>query len=322
MGLRDAAGMRQWLMRFGLVGCSLFAAMAPFAACAEVLHVMTGQGQREAILLPAKGVPVPAVIVLHGATASANWTAQNSGFAEGAAEHGFAAVFPEGIDRQWNDGREGRNSSVDDVAFLRQLVHELIGHRIADPARLYLAGISNGGMMTFRLLCEDAGLFAGAATIIANMPASVGEHCGMRKPVPLVMFNGTADPLVPYQGGGVGFAGRRGTVWGAERTAQFIAQANACGTTRVTPLPISSPTEPSHATKLEWSHCQAGADVALYRFEGSAIRCRAGAPSCRGCWVPATRNSTQPRRRWPSSRTALELHTIEAQGVGDHADRG
>jgi polyhydroxybutyrate depolymerase len=92
--------------------------------------------------------------------------------------------------------REGRNSSIDDVAFLRQLVHELIGHRIADPARLYLAGISNGGMMTFRLLCEHAELFAGPATMIANMPAGVGEHCSLRKPVPLVMFNGTADPLV------------------------------------------------------------------------------------------------------------------------------
>jgi poly(3-hydroxybutyrate) depolymerase len=72
--------MRQWLMRFGLVGCALFAATAPFAARAEVLHVMTGQGEREAILLPAKEVPAPAVIVLHGATASADWTAQNSGF--------------------------------------------------------------------------------------------------------------------------------------------------------------------------------------------------------------------------------------------------
>jgi polyhydroxybutyrate depolymerase len=269
MGLRDAAGMKQRLVRVGLVSCALLAAMASCTVRAELLHVVTGQGEREAILLPAKETLAPTVVVLHGATASADWTAQNSGFAESAAEHGFAAVFPEGIDRQWNDGREGRNPSVDDMAFLRQLVHALVAHRITDADRVYLAGISNGGMMTFRLLCEDAELFAGAATIIANMPAGIGEHCSLRKPIPLVMFNGTADPLVPYQGGGVGFAGKRGTVWGAERSAEFIAQANACSTTRVTPLPISSPTEPSHATRLEWSHCQAGADVALYRFEGA-----------------------------------------------------
>src|SRR5947199_169312 len=80
----------------------------------------------------------------------------------------------------------------------------------ADPRQVYIAGISNGGMMTFRMLCEASELFAGAATVIANMPANVGARCAPRKPLPVVMFNGTADPLVPYDGGGVGFLGGRG----------------------------------------------------------------------------------------------------------------
>jgi poly(3-hydroxybutyrate) depolymerase len=67
-------------VRVGLVSCALLAAMASCTVRAELLHVVTGQGEREAILLPAKEVPAPAVIVLHGATASADWTAQNSGF--------------------------------------------------------------------------------------------------------------------------------------------------------------------------------------------------------------------------------------------------
>ena len=116
-------------------------------------------------------------------TITAAQTARSSGFAEAAAARGFTAVFPQGVNRQWNDGREdGHISSIDDVGFLRQLVDELISRGIADRARIYLAGISNGGMMTFRMLCEASELFAGAATIIANMPAGVGEGCRCASP--------------------------------------------------------------------------------------------------------------------------------------------
>jgi len=83
------------------------------------------------------------------------------------------------------------------VGFLRQLVAWLMGHGIADPAQVYLAGMSNGGMMTLRMLCEAAELFAGAGTL-ANMPAGIGDGCRPKKPLPIVVLNGTADPLVPY----------------------------------------------------------------------------------------------------------------------------
>jgi polyhydroxybutyrate depolymerase len=249
-----------------LAGAALSIAMSP--AAAEVLHVVTGQGAREAIVLPVQRTPAPTVIVLHGATATAEHTAQSSGFAEAAAAQGFASVFPQGINRQWNDGREGRTSAVDDVDFLYRLVEELIRRGVADPARLYLAGISNGGMMTFRMLCESAELFAGAATIIANMPADIGEHCALRKPMRTVMFNGTADPLVPYDGGAVGFAGKRGVVWGAERTAEFIAQANQCAGAEIAPLPAAASRKPVYVTRLAWEHCRGGASVTLYRLEG------------------------------------------------------
>ena len=123
-------------------------------------------------------------------------------------------------------------------------------------------------MMTFRMLCEASERFAGAATIIANMPARVGERCRLRKPVPIVMFNGTADPMVPYNGGGVGLAGGRGLVWGAERTAEFMARGNGCGDAR-TMTPLTDPSvEAVKVTQLTWSHCRSGRGVTLYRFEG------------------------------------------------------
>ena len=199
-------------------------------------------------------------------TSTAAWTAENSGFAETAAAHRFTAVFPQGIRKQWNDGREAQAAGIDDVGFLHRLVTALVGRGLADPKQIYIAGVSNGGMMTFRMLCESSELFAGAATVIANMPTRIGARCAPRKPVPVVMFNGTNDPLVPYDGGGVGFLGGRGSVWAAEETAEFMADVNACEAVRALPLPIGSRVQ---VTRLEWTLCRTGSSVTLYRMDGA-----------------------------------------------------
>ncbi len=235
-------------------------------ARAETMYLLTNQGEREAIVLPSRQGPAPTILVLHGQTSTAAWTAENSGFAETAAAHRFTAVFPQGIRKQWNDGREAQAAGVDDVGFLHRLVTALVGRGLADPRQIYLAGVSNGGMMTFRMLCEASELFAGAATVIANMPTRIGERCAPRKPVPVIMFNGTADPLVPYDGGGVGFLGGRGSVWAAEETAEFMADVNACEAVRAMPLPIGSRVQ---VTRLEWTLCRTGSSVTLYRMDGA-----------------------------------------------------
>ena len=58
--------------------------------------------------------------------------------------------------------------------------------------------------------------FAGAGAVISGLGAEIGETCKPSRPMPLVMAAGTADPIVPYAGGKVGYFGRRGEVWGAE----------------------------------------------------------------------------------------------------------
>jgi polyhydroxybutyrate depolymerase len=237
------------------------------SARADEWQIEARDGLRSAIVLAPKQVPAPTLIVLHGATISADLTARWSGFAEAAARHGFAAVFPEGIDRLWNDGRGDGLSTSDDVDFLRRLTGELVSRGVAEAARIYLAGISNGGMMTLRMLCEAPELYAGAATVIANMPAEAGTDCRLKKPMPVVMFNGTADPLVPYYGGRVGLAGTRGKVWAAEDTAQFIATANGCSGPALQPVARSA-REAIRIVRLEWLRCSSGQGVTLYRVEG------------------------------------------------------
>jgi polyhydroxybutyrate depolymerase len=247
-----------------LLGAALCAAQP---AAADELYVETKDGQRRAVVMPARERSAPTVIVLHGAATTANLTASWSGFAEAAAGHGFAAVFPQGMFTVWNDGRKDGIAKSDDVGFLRALVGKLIERGIADPRRVYLAGISNGGMMTLRMLCEHPELFAGAGTVVASMPALVGATCRLNKPMPVVMFNGTADPVVPYRGGQVGLTGSYGEVWSAERTAAFLARGNGCAR-HVERALGSSNGAAIRVSRLDWGPCRSGQPVVLYRVEG------------------------------------------------------
>src|SRR6476646_5735374 len=98
--------MREGLRR-AVWALTVAAVLAGSPVRGEAIRIETRDGTRTAILVPARPDPVPTIIVLHGAAIGAEWTMRGSGFAEAAAAHGFAAVFPGGLYRVWNDGREG-----------------------------------------------------------------------------------------------------------------------------------------------------------------------------------------------------------------------
>ena len=239
--------------------------LSAFAAHAATrVDLATADGLRYALVDAPAGPPRPTIVVLHGAFVGAEITERTSHFREAAAARGYAAVFPEGVGRVWNDGRSFR-AGAQDVAFLKMLTAKLVSDGIADPGRVYLAGVSNGGMMTFRMLCEAPDAFAGAASIVAALGAEIGETCKPARRMPLVMVSGTADPLVPYAGGKVGFRGGRGEVWGAERTAALFAGSNGCGAPKETKQPDGKSTETS-IVRLDWA-CDPKAPVVLFRVE-------------------------------------------------------
>jgi polyhydroxybutyrate depolymerase len=236
-------------------------------APAEELTIATPDGARNAILLPAARPRAPTVIVLHGALISAEATVRWYGFGEAARRRGFAAAFPRGLNLLWNDGRNAAwGSGADDVGFLKRLAQRLVAAGTADPARLYLFGVSNGGMMALRLLCETSEPFAGAGIIIASMPAEVGARCHIRRRLPVIMFNGTADTLIPYGGGEVGFSGLQGTVWPVERSAVFLAHQNGCAPIGKRVVAAGAGADAIRVVRLEWGRCDTG--LTLYRVEG------------------------------------------------------
>jgi polyhydroxybutyrate depolymerase len=236
------------------------------SARADELIVSTRDGMRSAMLLPTGHARAPTVIVLHGALISAEATVSWYGFGEAAGRRGFAAVFPRGANLLWNDGRNAAwASGADDVGFLRRLVQRLVAGGVTDPARLYLVGVSNGGMMVLRMLCEASEPFAGAGIVIASMPTEIGARCQVRRRMPVVMLNGTADTLVPYGGGEVGFSSLQGSVWPVERTAAFLARQNGCEPLSKRAI-AGSASDAIRVVRLDWGRCDKG--VTLYRVEG------------------------------------------------------
>ena len=131
---------------------------------------------RSYILQRADARPAPLVIVLHGNTQTgAPWWREPRGRRSPSASD-FSVVFPDGLNRAWADlrpdtKRAGRAppKGTDDVAFIVRLVEKFIADGTADPRRIYLTGISNGGAMTMTMIGARADLFAAAAAVIFNL---------------------------------------------------------------------------------------------------------------------------------------------------------
>jgi polyhydroxybutyrate depolymerase len=239
--------------------------------------LVTADGARHFLVIAAGPGARPTIIVLHGRGGTAAATATEDGFAAAARRYGFNAVFPEGIDRQWTDGRFPPSTRPDDLAFLEALATNLLRDGTVAPGRLYLAGISNGGMMTLTLACKAAKLFAGYGTVIAALPKPL---TACRLPATrVVMVNGTADPVVPFAGGTVHIASlTRGSVLGAEQTVRMFALAAGCTGTRSRSLPNLDSRDGTTVTRTDWLGCRPGTLVRFYRVDGGGHQVPGGTP--------------------------------------------
>ncbi len=177
-----------------------------------------------------------------------------SGFDQVADAHGFVVASPNGVDgaiRQW------RYFSAEDNGFALAVVRELVLNACVDKTRVYAVGISSGGGMTASLACQASHTFAGFGLVAADVYFPL--LCGKARPRPIIIFHGTADPVVPYYGGHIG--GPHGLpIAPAERTAAAWAKHNGCA---------ANPRQTRLGTQvvlLAWKGCKA--PVTMYRIEG------------------------------------------------------
>jgi len=180
--------------------------------------------------------PLPLLIVYHGGTGNPEQALRYTRFDRLATNGEAVVVFPKGVDSNWNDGRvssdlrERAASKNDDVAFTIAIIDQLVSDGIADRARVFLTGASNGGMMSLRTACEAAEHIAGIAPVIAAMPADL--ECAPAKPMPVMFFNATEDEFVPFNGGRIAAGKTRrdlGVVRSVDETVEIFRRLNGCG---------------------------------------------------------------------------------------------
>jgi polyhydroxybutyrate depolymerase len=229
-------------------------------AAAQSISMASPDGNRTAVYVRGAGVaPTPLVVVLHGAFGTGDQVRRMTSWERVARRGGFAVVYPDGIKRRWNDARRPaarklNASTADDLGFLRKLVARLIQDGVADPARIYITGLSNGGHMAHRLICEAGELFAASAPVIANLAQTLEVSCPSA-PSPVMLMNGTADTLTPY-GGESGGADPKAAILSAPATFAFFAKRNGCrGAPTETAIPASGRSVGTSVTRVSGAEC-------------------------------------------------------------------
>jgi polyhydroxybutyrate depolymerase len=167
---------------------------------------------------------MPLVLSFHGFTSNSISNAMMTNFSAKADEEGFIAVFPNGatdllfltfcrifldrFGRYWNAGFCCGNAvkrDINDVGFVQELIKKLQKNINIDTNRIYVTGMSNGGMMSHRLGAEFSDIIAAIAPVTGTIGGKYKDNPPYiipdpENPVSVIIIHGTKDPLVPYDG--------------------------------------------------------------------------------------------------------------------------
>ncbi len=216
--------------------------------------------------------PLPLVIALHGRLGDGAGQDRLSHLSTIAAREKFVLALPDGYSRSWNDARHATPAAkdgYDDVAFLGDLITWLVANTGADPSRVYLTGMSNGGFMAATAACALADRVAAFAIVGSTFPGGLEATCKPSRAMPAMVVMGDRDPLVPYAGGGLGRNAERGTALSAIDAARFWATTNGCApASTASALPDTDPDDGTRTNVTRFTGCRDGADVSLFTVEG------------------------------------------------------
>jgi polyhydroxybutyrate depolymerase len=216
--------------------------------------------------------PVPLVITLH---TSMSWDSSAmviSQWNKVADENGFIVVYPEGSGfgpKSWEMTGSETPARMPDVIFVSDLIDKLEASYNIDKTRIYANGMSNGGGMAFVLSCTLSDRIAAVGMVSAGLYPE-WNWCTDHRPVPVIAFHGTADPICPYNGGPSKLAG--GSFPSVRGFFANWSRRNQCRTS-----PIES-SVPADVTRLEYTNCADDAGVVLYTVKGEGHQWPGGRP--------------------------------------------
>jgi len=273
----------------------------------ETVRIDVGGRPREYLLrIPAgRTAPLPLVVSLHGGGGHARGVEKQSGWGALAEREGFAVAYPEGIGRSWNDGRGDTPSvsvkeNVDDVAFLAALIEDVATRAPVDRSRVYVNGISNGAFMASRFACERAAMVSAIGLVAGTVGPDVLRSCKPARPVSVVAFSGTRDPIVPYDGGfvrlGILVRGKAASFDDATRLWVGLA---TCATPPVQHALPDIDADDGSTARLDSYSCGGGVAVDAYTIVGGGHTWPGGQQYLPRLIVgPVNRDIDATRRMW------------------------
>jgi polyhydroxybutyrate depolymerase len=205
--------------------------------------------------------PAPLVFCLHGYGSSASANISYTGFRPVADTAGFILIHPQGTQDlfgtpHWNVG--WGSSSVDDVAFVEDMIDYVNDNYNLNNDRIYSTGFSNGGFMSYLLACQLGDKIAAIASVTGSMSPSTFGSCSPNHPTPVLQIHGTDDGTVPYEGGP--FAE------GIDNVINYWVNYNNCSTTpSQTPIPDINAGDGSTVDHFVYSGGTNGATVELFK---------------------------------------------------------
>ena len=227
------------------------------------LTVQGSSGQRSFIMhVPStyKGdKPVPLFIDYHPIGGSSEGQMKDTRYKALTDKEGVIALYPQGTTKTmgpgWNVGPCCSND--DDIEFTRAMIKYAREKACIDPQRIYAAGFSMGGGMSNHVACMMSDVFAAVAPAAMDLNRTNSAKCTKARPISVINFRGTNDPVCKYQGGDSGYNDGLNFL-GAEGTFKYWAEADGC---------TGVPTTNSNGCQ-EYSNCRDGVKVVLCTKQG------------------------------------------------------
>ena len=223
--------------------------------------IVDGMKRKIVSYIPAnnKNELMPLVIALHGGFATPKAMFRLADFRSLADKEKFIVVCP-ASKKMWHDGAD--NKGIDDVKFISDVIDHMITKYHANPQRVYITGISNGGFMTTRLACEIPDRIAAVAVVAATL--DIGEGYDVKAPLPVIYMHGTGDNIIKYNGGKL--FGRK--MYSHRDVIEKWVKVNDC---KPEPVVTSIPDNSHDGTaifKQEYNNNATGFKVISYTIEG------------------------------------------------------
>lgn len=229
---------------------------------------------------PLKGTSV--VLAFHGYGGTAEQMQTQAGLDGESDKRGFIVAHVEGTgiaQKGFNGGdccgAPAWTTKVDDVALAREINKSIATDYCVDAKRVYSAGFSNGGFMSYRFACEAADIFAAVASV-SGVLGTPPEACKPSRPVPIIHVHGTADTTVPFEGGApIGGLGAIANIRfrSVNDTVSTFRKRFACADT------AKLVSEKGDTRCEEWTGCQGGASVELCTVTGGGHQWPGGQPT-------------------------------------------